>query len=512
MRLGPLPEVDTLDRGSLESFITELIEAGFEPSADSDRREWVGPAHPSLSDMTDADQMRIQIRDGWPFIPPYVFVRGLSADHVSARGIICLWRDDDPSMQWRTLAGLYQRLIQWVEFAMAGNFRPGDLALDSHIGFEKHAPDLATFELWSLVGRNPSDGDHGAMLSKQLTSYHLELVSESADATLRGHWFYRNRIDHPPRTLDEFKASLKSAQRRAFDRNTRDESERPGLDIVVLVWKRGPYHDVLPLRLRREGGALNAEALEPAPYDQETLLIRAGPDAKDLLAKRVCVFGLGAVGSHCALQLAQSGVGHLKLIDGDRLRPGNVVRHAGDRGHVGWPKTEVLRELIERSAPWTSVEVETSALMAPSEIRDAIQGNDLVLDATGSVPITQMLSMVAEDEGIDLVSASLFRAGRVARVRRQVAGRDSAIHLIIRESLGTQIPADLDEHETLEIGCSAPVNNATPASVLSVSATATMVVMDSILHSFEYKNEVIQVYRPIEGANLEVVSATSSTV
>jgi molybdopterin/thiamine biosynthesis adenylyltransferase len=512
MRLGPLPEVDTLDRRSLESFITELVEAGFEPVADRERREWVGPIHASLTRMTDAEQMRIEIRDGWPFIPPYVFARGLSADHVSARGIICLWRDDDPSMQWKTLAGLNQRLEQWVELARAGTFRPGDLALDSHVGFDSRAPDLATFELWNLVGKDPSDGDHGAMSSKQLTAYHLELVSKSADATLRGHWFYRNRIEHPPRTLAEFKAALKSAQRRVFERSTRDELERPGLDIVVLVWKRGPYHDVLPFRLKRADGLLTAEALEPAPYDRETLLVRAGSEAKDLLAKRVCVFGLGAVGSHCALQLAQSGVGRLKLIDGDRLRPGNVVRHVGDREHVGWPKTEVVRELVERSAPWTKIEVVTTSMMAPSQIRDAIQGQDLVLDATGSVPITQMVSMLAEDEGIDLVCASLFRAGRVARVRRQVVGRDTAIHAIISDRLGTTIPADLEEYETLEIGCSAPVNNAPPASVLSLSATATMVSVDSIRRSFEYSNEVVQVYRPLEETNLDVVCMTSSTV
>ena len=50
-----------------------------------------------------------------------------------------------------------------------------------------------------------------------------------------------------------------------------------------------------------------------------------GPEAMERLKQaRVVIFGVGGVGSHCIDALARSGIGHLTLIDSDRVSLTNI--------------------------------------------------------------------------------------------------------------------------------------------------------------------------------------------
>ncbi|MGH3766739.1 MAG: HesA/MoeB/ThiF family protein [Pseudonocardiaceae bacterium] len=85
---------------------------------------------------------------------------------------------------------------------------------------------------------------------------------------------------------------------------------------------------------------------------------------------RVAVVGLGGLGSFVALELAYLGVGHLTLIDPDRVEVTNLNRLIGAGPQdVGRYKTEVFREVIERVAPSVGV----SAIAAPILDSGALQ-------------------------------------------------------------------------------------------------------------------------------------------
>ncbi|MCD8199240.1 MAG: tRNA threonylcarbamoyladenosine dehydratase [Phascolarctobacterium sp.] len=61
----------------------------------------------------------------------------------------------------------------------------------------------------------------------------------------------------------------------------------------------------------------------------------------------VAVVGLGGVGSYIAEGLARSGIGHLTLIDGDRIASSNINRQIPALlSTMGKLKTEVMRERI----------------------------------------------------------------------------------------------------------------------------------------------------------------------
>jgi tRNA A37 threonylcarbamoyladenosine dehydratase len=77
-----------------------------------------------------------------------------------------------------------------------------------------------------------------------------------------------------------------------------------------------------------------------------------------LAAARVCVVGIGGVGSWAAEGLARSGVGQLTLIDLDHVAESNINRqiHAAD-ATLGQAKVEAMRERIAGYNPGCVVTV-----------------------------------------------------------------------------------------------------------------------------------------------------------
>ncbi|HEU4975762.1 MAG TPA: ThiF family adenylyltransferase [Baekduia sp.] len=487
-------EVDTTDPASLDRFRAELIEAGFR-GADGGGL-WTGPIAPPLRAFTAADEMTLVIRDGWPYVHPDLRVEGMaSVDHVDDRGVVCLWRRGDPSQQWRTLDGLRARIAEWCERQATG-FAAADATTDAHAYFGRRSEAMAILPLLALT-EDARDGDHGR-LSGQLRRGRYELAADRGAGPLRGRWFYRRDVAAAPRTLGELKALLTREQRDAFARGR--------LDLVLLAWgrPREPHGVLLALgppsiehRRRRAAGPV-AEAVEIAPDDRPVLLARAGDDAAWLQHHAITIFGAGAVGSHVALLLAGLGVGTLLLVDGDRLRPGNIIRHVVGHEHVGRLKVDAVGDIVVAHAPWITVEAHDSSPWAPRDIRELAGRADLVVDATGNAGFTEQLSVVLHDAE-PMIAAALYRRGAVARVSRQAPG-DTLI--AARGGAPNRYPAiprdDEPEDLSLEAGCSAPVITAPVTSVAGCARLTAAVVVDQLAGTRAYRDEVVEVYLPLD--------------
>ena len=252
---------------------------------------------------------------------------------------------------------------------------------------------------------------------------------------------------------------------------------------------------------------MEAIALQPGPTDESSLILRAGPDAGALRSIGATLFGAGALGGHVGTALAESGLGRLNIVDRDVLLPENVVRHVAGHDQVGKPKVQAVHYVVEKHAPWTAVAEFPEAPVAPGRIRELISSADIVVDTTGNDAFVPALAMVAEELGKPLVSGALYRGGSVARVQRQGLAGDTPIHL--RED-GPQYPVipggDLhSEFATPALGCSAPVNNAPPASVMGCAALIAQVAIDALTCRFEFDDEVTDVYRPLAQAPFDRV-------
>ena len=102
--------------------------------------------------------------------------------------------------------------------------------------------------------------------------------------------------------------------------------------------------------------------------------------AKKLKKAKVCILGLGGLGSNVAVLLARSGIGYLKLIDFDVVEASNLNRQQYRISHIGMKKTEAIRTIIKEINPF--VEVKTLDIKVDRENILSIVGDvEIVVEA-----------------------------------------------------------------------------------------------------------------------------------
>ena len=499
--------VETFDVASLEDFTSQLIAAGFEPVTGTELRFWRRRIHPAFAPLTDTTTMQLYVRDGWPVVPPMLLIDGLHANHLTVGGYVCLWHDDDASGNWTTVEGLYERIEQWCHDAQHG-WDPRGLARDAQLNFSPKLAVIATFDLAALKVGGP--GTSGRFAGEIRHPQHIELKHgrPRTEEGLNGLWFSLGDLEVPPRNLEEIRSALTPAHARKVGRELDKRKDvsaltpSGSLDLILIAWDRDERRHLLIAALDGSGDATVAKALDPGPDDEASLILRAGPDAPLLRERSVAVFGLGSLGGHVALTLAESGVGRMLLVDGDRLHPGNVVRHVVNRHGVGFDKVNAVEYVISGHAPWTATAKLPISPIKPSVLAEIVEVVDLIVDATGNPAATQALSSIAERAAKPLIAGALYRGGAIGRVQRQGTPGDTLIRLQLVSPAHLRIPPGANEaDEVLDpvVGCSAPVNNAPPASVTACAALLAQAAVDVMTGRFELGDEVVDVYRTLAG-------------
>ena len=132
-------------------------------------------------------------------------------------------------------------------------------------------------------------------------------------------------------------------------------------------------------------GAPPDSVSDGAFFDRLGLLM--GAEAVDAFKRlRVAVFGVGGVGGWCAESLVRSGVGHVTVVDSDRVCASNVNRQVMATSRtVGQMKVEALRERLLEINP--AAEVVAVARVYSAETADTFDlgSFDYVVDAIDSM-------------------------------------------------------------------------------------------------------------------------------
>lgn len=500
-------EFSTLFPGLLEEFTTELIRAGFEVVAGTSSPEWEGPAPSSLCDLPEGtDRMTIRLRDGWPFLHPHVVLTGANLAHLNGDGVLCLWEEDDDSRSWLSLSGICERIDSLCSTLADGVASEGEQVRDAFLAFSPSAVGVALIDNADLFGGSLVDGRRGALHGVCSSDTCIEIrKGRGKPKHPQGEWYYRESIPLPPKDIEEFRTSLTNAQRRSFDSGVRKAKagHSRGLRIAVLAWPLAGELEVQVLMLSKTG---EMTSISPAFCDESIRRMRAGPDVETLGMVRIALFGCGAIGSHVGLMLAKCGLGRLHVIDGGILRPGNVVRHALGTRAVGRSKVEGLVSEIRQTASWTECLASRGNVYDASRLAEIASSTDLLVDATGSAAFLDLISTIAERSTVPLVSAALFRGGSIGRVRRQVPGHDIAIRDRSPDEGFVPIPPGPEPPNLVETGCSAPVNNASPASVMAVASLACQVVVDWVSERRAFSSEIVDVYQPLDSEPFDAIA------
>ena len=137
-----------------------------------------------------------------------------------------------------------------------------------------------------------------------------------------------------------------------------------------------------------------------------------------LKAARVAIVGAGGIGAGAIPALTGAGVGHLTIIDDDRVELSNLQRQPlYGTDQVGERKADLVARYIGRRNP--HVECRTVADRIEADNADAIlSGHDLIVDGTDNFATRLVVSDAAVRLGIPLISAAAQQfQGQVALFR-----------------------------------------------------------------------------------------------
>ncbi len=152
--------------------------------------------------------------------------------------------------------------------------------------------------------------------------------------------------------------------------------------------------------------ALSPEELER--YARHIVLREVGgPGQARLKAAKVLVIGAGGIGSPALLYLAAAGVGHITVIDDDKVALSNLQRQViHGTPDVGRAKTESAAEAVRRLNPHVRLDIRADRFDASNALA-LVNGADVVLDGSDNFATRYLASDACYFAGRPLVTAAL---------------------------------------------------------------------------------------------------------
>jgi hypothetical protein len=151
-----------------------------------------------------------------------------------------------------------------------------------------------------------------------------------------------------------------------------------------------------------------------------------------VIGKRVAIVGCGSMGSKVAASLVRCGVSKFLLLDGDVLKPGNLVRNELDWFAVGAHKVDGVVNRLRAINPKVDVESWKGRLdghTSTARILNALEklGQcDLIVETSGSGQGFSVAAAVAAQEQIPMVWGRVFGGGYGGYIVRSRPGIEHA--------------------------------------------------------------------------------------
>ena len=143
--------------------------------------------------------------------------------------------------------------------------------------------------------------------------------------------------------------------------------------------------------------------------------------SEKLKKAKVCILGLGGLGSNVAILLARSGIGYLKLVDFDIVEASNLNRQQYRISHIGMKKTEAIRTIIKEINPFVEVEILNKKV-----------DRENILSIVGDVEIVVEAFDVAETKAM-AIEELLINGNKMLVSASGMAGIGSANEIITRK-------------------------------------------------------------------------------
>jgi molybdopterin/thiamine biosynthesis adenylyltransferase len=167
---------------------------------------------------------------------------------------------------------------------------------------------------------------------------------------------------------------------------------------------------------RSDNVELSDEELEY--YSRQIVMAEMGYGAQlKLKNSKVCLVGLGGLGSPASMQLAAMGVGHLRIVDRDVVELTNLHRqHLYGVDDVGYPKVEVAAKRLQRLNPYITVEP-LPLSVNETNAEDIVEGMDVVVDGLDSMAARYAINRACIKLGVPYVfGAAITTTGNLSTI------------------------------------------------------------------------------------------------
>jgi len=156
--------------------------------------------------------------------------------------------------------------------------------------------------------------------------------------------------------------------------------------------------------------AINFDDQALLRYSRQIMLPEIDIEGQEKLARaRVLVIGLGGLGSPVALYLAAAGIGHLVLVDFDKVELSNLQRQIAHTLHdLDRLKVDSARDAVRSLNPLVEVSAVARAL-DEAELLEQVQAADVVVDASDNISTRMAINQACVKTGTPLVSGAAIR-------------------------------------------------------------------------------------------------------
>lgn len=146
----------------------------------------------------------------------------------------------------------------------------------------------------------------------------------------------------------------------------------------------------------------------PSRYESQTCLAEVGHDGQQRLRQsRVLMVGAGGLASPALLYLTGAGIGHIGIMDGDRVSESNLQRQVlFQSSQIGQLKTESAKKNLQGLNPDTHIELYSEYLSVDNAIKVFSQ-YDLILDGTDNFETKYLINDAAYKTGKTVIFASV---------------------------------------------------------------------------------------------------------
>ncbi|MHA1913967.1 MAG: HesA/MoeB/ThiF family protein [Promethearchaeota archaeon] len=145
-------------------------------------------------------------------------------------------------------------------------------------------------------------------------------------------------------------------------------------------------------------------------YSRQIVLEEIGGVGQEkLLNSKVTIIGCGGLGSPVAYYLTAAGIGHIKLIDFDKVDLSNLHRqilHFTD--DVNKEKTKSAYEKLHKLNPDVNIEIVKDILL-PENIKEILEGSDFVIDGSDNIPTKMLINDACINLKIPFTIAGVVR-------------------------------------------------------------------------------------------------------